>query len=569
MKLRQILTALALMAISASSAENIYITGDATDKGWNLHEPDEMKLAYDEATRLYSWTGNLRQGGAFRFITGSNWYPTYTIATNQTSTVGEGTHPLQRDEEPRPGEPAFKVLKGGNYSLTLSIDNPDNMSMTLTLNEYFGPEICLIGAGSPAGWDTGRAQEYKMTRGDDGHYRWTGLLTDAEGGRFRFLTESGWWPSYTTSEKTDRHEIEPGNTYPVKYYDNQPNADNAFSITQPGYYSIDLELIPDDDSYNYYEETDFERGNMTITRADLNLYLLGNAGPAGWDLATAMGYPLTNLGNGRYTWTGDLNAIPNTNATIRFVTGFGWYPGLVPDVDGDKDQIIRNGNSYAMRFRQSAGGSFEITESGNYTLDLDIFTATPTLTVTRNGEPTGEPMEPVKPAGQLYICGSALCGVPGGWSQNIDYIKPMTPTDNADEFSWTGMLYATGGEFKFRDNGPDNGSWEGWVSATPDNLTVTPSETYPIEKTGDGVADSKFIIPADGNYTITANTSLKTMTITEAPLNAIGAITSDTHNTPEVIYNLNGIRVSSDPASLLPGIYIVVANGSTQKITVK
>lgn len=564
-RITSIIAAITIMT-SATAAENIYITGDATDKGWNLHEPDEMKLAYDEASDLYLWTGNLRQGGAFRFITGGNWYPTYTTTENQTTAVSEGVHPIRLDNEQRPGEPAFKALKGGNYTIGLSLND---MTMTLTANELYGPEICLIGGGSPAGWDTGRAQEFRMTRGDDGRYRWSGLMTDSEGGRFRFLTESGWWPSYTTAQKTDRHEVESGQTYDLKYYDNQPNADNAFSITEPGWYTIEIELIPDDETYDYYEETDFERGRMTITRGEMNLYLVGNAGPAGWNLDSAMGYPLSRGENGHFTWTGDLTAIPNTNATVRFITGYGWYPGLVPDVDGDKDQIIRHGNSYAMRYRQSGGGSFEITESGNYTLDLDVLTATPTLSVTRNGDLTGEPVDPVKPAGKLNICGSALCGVPGGWSQNTDYIKPMTPTGNDDEFSWTGMLYATGGEFKFRDNDHTNGSWDGWVSATPENFDVTEPGTYPIEKTGDGVADSKFVIMTDGLYTVTADISARTMTITPAGADAAETVSADILNSGTRIYDLTGRPAGNDTARLAPGIYIVETAGKLTKTVIK
>ena len=140
----------------------------------------------------------------------------------------------------------------------------------------------------------------------------------------------------------------------------------------------------------------------------------------------------------------------------------------------------------------------------------------------------------------------------------------MATTANPGEFTWTGTLYE-GCEYKFRYNGPDNGDWSGLVADYAENHTVSAGETHPIVPTGDGVPDSKFVLAATGQYTITASTYGYSKTMTIIPAGEQGGVDDIICDSQAAVtyFNLQGLEV----ANPRPGtVYIMVTGGKSSKI---
>ena len=113
---------------------------------------------------------------------------------------------MQYDADSRPSDPAFRVGTGGIYTVIL---DTEKLTMTLQLKELIiDTDLYMIGAGTPAGWSTGDARNWKLKQ-EGRHYSWTGPLTrkadDAGDGRFFFLANSAneWWPRYISCDNTE------------------------------------------------------------------------------------------------------------------------------------------------------------------------------------------------------------------------------------------------------------------------------------------------------------------------------------------------------------------------------
>ena len=201
------------------------------------------------------------------------------------------------------------------------------------------------------------------------------------------------------------------------------------------------------------------------------------------------------------------------------------------------------------------------------------------LTVTRNGDV-------VVKEEKLFICGSALHDVADNNWNTPERIKEMTPTETPNEFTWTGQMYVEGGaQFKFRDHEAGHASWDGYVNDINADLPIESGKTYTMRKSTDaGAGDGKWTINESAEYTVTANTAAKTMTITKKNSSAIEAVEAErltvtvTGRTATVageatVYDALGRTVATvtDGSLTLPaaGIYIIASNGNTAKIAVK
>ncbi len=562
---------------AVKATENLYLIGNATPAGWDTGKAPEMTKTDGD----FTWTGTLvgkdatgtdgKANPRFKFlIDGKQWEisvtANYDIEGNTTVTSGE-TMPLYVRPTTNTGnDNAFQVETTGEYSISVNLAD---MTMVCTLDkEIEYPDIFITGGATKAGWNNNTASlgndtnRQKFTQQADGFYTWTGILNATSGdGRFRFLTSksnNSWWlNSYTTVEETGSYEIETGE-FAIRYWESAsgPQPEAAFKIMATGLYTLTIDL---------------ESMMMTVARTEL--YILGNGAESGWDLGKWNSLPMTIEEDGTYTWQGNLMA----GGTFRMAYAREWWPCIT--TSASSDEMLADGNH---EITWSYGGrSFKVEEDGNYSLVLDFNNMS--LVSTKNGEVIEKPEEALT---QLWICGSALCGKEGGWSNNDEYIKPMEATENPGEFVYTGDLYATGGEFKFRLEGPSSGSWDGFVADYSANTPVESGNVYGIASTSVNHNDRKFLITEDGKYKITANTygENKTLTVEKLGTDALESIASEeftvsvsgrqvTVTGEATVYDAMG-RVAGTVANgtlTLPaaGIYVVAANGNATKIAVK
>ena len=166
------------------------------------------------------------------------------------------------------------------------------------------------------------------------------------------------------------------------------------------------------------------------------LYLIGDATPGGWDNNAAT--EMTRTDNGRFTWTGALQA-----GSFKFILARGTF-----------SPCYNNGREDGTLYYSADGTpdvNFSVSEAGTYRVDVNLFTATLGLT----------PVESIRPPyEQIYfIDGTA------GYT-----FAPMT-RDALDPFLFRyGHVFTTAGDFKFATA---NGSWENNYKATQPNAPYT------------------------------------------------------------------------------------------------
>lgn len=373
-----------IFTLKAQQTHKIYITGDATDFGWTLANPADSGLdGQDDGT--FEWTGKLRQGYYFRFLTTASWDPTYTSVSDWGETVEEGSYELAYDVIQRDSQPAFKVGVGGIYKVVL---DPQSLTMKLTLLErVVEADLYMIGVGSPAGWNTGEARNYKMDA-NSRHYTWTGPLTKAHpadnsgDGRFLFLANGSgdWWPRYT-SDDISRHAqtIQPGKTYTIRRYETNAAEslpgweDPAYVVDIPGIYTVTVDL-----------SEDLSEGTFFIEPA--TLCIIGPAVSGSWSSEELSKYQFVNNNDGTLSFNGDLSLkaeSQNDSGKFRFNKPGDWWPAFVPADNANAD-VNREGE-YDIRWMPHESPAFKINIDGNFTIKLDLNGNSPRMDIHRNG----------------------------------------------------------------------------------------------------------------------------------------------------------------------------------------
>lgn len=219
------------------------------------------------------------------------------------------------------------------------------------------------------------------------------------------------------------------------------------------------------------------------------LYLIGGATPNGWaaDKATPMNAVAGEAG--AFIWSGVLNA-----GDLKFITTLGdFMPSYNKGAD-DTRLVLRERDD-------QPDEKFQIQSGGKYQIKLNV------LNLTIDIAPMEDPE--YKPYPMVYLVGSATAG---GWS--VADATPMEPVaDNADLFTWTGMLQS--GELKFSlDKQTDFGG--AWFLAYEDGLAPNGKEQQMVfSPKGDGGNDRKWKITDAGTYTIELNQLKKVVKITK------------------------------------------------------
>ena len=172
-------------------------------------------------------------------------------------------------------------------------------------------------------------------------------------------------------------------------------------VEKDGMYRIVLDLTDKENNNMTYTITLLEEGlpDPEIT----NLYLLGPAGPAGWDLASA---PALENNNGIFTWEGDLKG----GQEFRFNAQNGnemWFPAIVKEIATGKAVYCENWDAAVYE-------QFKVAENGTYRITVDARELDNiTVTIELVGEGDFAPKPEVKDeyfVKELYMMGPAFDG---------------------------------------------------------------------------------------------------------------------------------------------------------------
>lgn len=349
----------------AYDAANLYVVGSGCEAGWSPDRALEMTKVTDN---VFTWTGDLKATGEFKFIVARDWHPSITcqFETEQqanTTVSGGSVYDLYvRPNDSAGKDNKFQVAKNGNY--TLSVDLND-MKMAATLNENVEVpyDIFIIGSGSPSGWNLDAAMNHKFVRGEDGIYTWSGQLTvnpdDAGSGSFRFITEHDWWRNSFTTAVEDANQTVGTGEYSLRFCPERPANEVSFRIAATGSYTIAL---------------DIKNLKMTVSEKPEYLFIMGNSlngGPGLWDLGWAQECQRTDTPH-VFTWSGRLYAKAEDGNPSQFkflCQGNDWNPGFV---SAEENKPLVKGQPLGIApTKDNPDWKFTVPQDGKYTLSIN------------------------------------------------------------------------------------------------------------------------------------------------------------------------------------------------------
>ena len=303
-------------------------------------------------------------------------------------------------------------------------------------------------------WAWGDATNAKeMTKVSDGVFTWTGDCVQWE---FKFITSNADPDDYWTG------------------YFRDPNAADYWTM---------IESTRDNQCMFKLDDVGLPGGNYTIT-ANLNtlkvtveknevlpehLYIYFWE----WVNVVAGAQEMTNLGEGKFTWSGRAPRWEFKFLTAKAV-GDDYWTGYFRDPDAEDYWTLKESNEEVM-FKLGERGF----RDGYYTINVDL----KTLKVT------------VIP--HIWLIGSAF-----SWGWSLADAQEMTYTGDG-AFTWSGHMYAE--IFKFLVV-PDEW-WGYWRDASA-------AEYWTATENGDG--DVQFQVPAEGDYNLGFNMLTKLVTLTAA-----------------------------------------------------
>lgn len=256
----------------------LYLIGSATPNGWSAGDATPMTVEQGTAGS-FVWQGPLT-AGEFKFITTlGEFAPSYNKA--------EGDNKLYyRESFDDPYDVPFTVTEPGGYQVKVNL-----VTMSIELKQMAGPaynELWFVGGFT--GWS------FKpMTRNPVNPYlfHYNGMLTSGSGSdEFKIATVPGFDPSVVFL-RPETNNQGAGTELPVVSWSESQRGDDFKWRIDDGAYKIKLDIR--ENIIDIVPFTPFTE-----------MYLVGDASAAGWDIANAI--PMVQSDTYVFTWTGTLAA---------------------------------------------------------------------------------------------------------------------------------------------------------------------------------------------------------------------------------------------------------------------
>ncbi|MCR5003093.1 MAG: SusF/SusE family outer membrane protein [Bacteroidales bacterium] len=322
------------------------------------------------------------------------------------------------------------------------------------------PAVYVIGSSLPGGWNLDKALRMQY-KGDNVYY----IKTQLDEGEIKLPSGTPNFDDCYVASVSDFEVSDNCEDVPVLSEDGTP--DNKFVIKKASWWEITLDISAPKITFTYDD---------TIELEPQSLYLVGPATGNGWYMPTEK-YALTATSYTTYTYSarmlaGEFKLLRNTDS---------WNPAYTAAGTEDNTNML---------YGADTDYKFVIDRTAVWTLSVD----TEALTISYSYDDST-----VEDYTSLWMIGSATSG---GWSNSESDLTSMTDMGN-NVFTWTGDLVA--GEFKFMTV-PGHWSYCYGVSSTDSDKLV-----YNLE----AGTDNKITVATDGNYTVTADLSNLTWTLTE------------------------------------------------------
>ncbi|WP_291862679.1 SusF/SusE family outer membrane protein [Marinilabilia sp.] len=309
-------------------SETLYLIGDATPNGWSADEATPLTQKASDPTS-FTYSGAL-SAGELKFITEQGQFmPSYNKGADDNTLVF-------RTEDTQPDD-KFLIEEGGIYAIELNL-----VDLTISIEKQEGPAyevLYMVGDATPNGWDIANAVE--MTQNPDNlfQFTWEGVLTTGEF-KIPVNRNSDWGQDMFMPEPDD----------PTKAFLHEGGTDGDYKwvIESENYYYITLDL-----------------SDNSISIEPFNLYMVGSAGPSGWDIGNAT--ELTQDPDNWYifTYEGPMNA-----GEFKFPVN--------QNSDWGQDMYMRDPSDATKMYRHIGGEdddnkwTIPAGEEGDYILTLNV-----------------------------------------------------------------------------------------------------------------------------------------------------------------------------------------------------
>lgn len=336
----------------------LYLIGDATPNGWSADNATPMTRTDNG---IFTWEGDLK-AGQLKFITTlGQFVPSYN--------KGADGNPILRSTFDEPDE-QWSITEPHTYKITVNL-----LAGTIEMVQTEGVKPLydeLFFVGNATGWSF-----VKMTHDalDPYLFRYGRFFEAGKGGDFKFGTASGSWDNmYMAMEanapisSSDARFVKGGTD--TKWYLKDEECGKAYKIC--------LDIRSGKEKMYMREFTPYPM-----------VYLVGDATPAGWDIANAT--PMASTGSPYiFTWTGQLNAGELKFTCDRQADWMGaWFlcaAGNDAEPTGKAESMLfvdKSDNAFKAQYREINVGDIDqkwkITSSGTYTITLNQLEETITI----------------------------------------------------------------------------------------------------------------------------------------------------------------------------------------------
>lgn len=319
--------------------EHLFIVGDATPNGWDITKATELGRTTTDPSE-FTYYGQLSSGN-FKFAVNQNSSWDQDFYTRDPSDDNKMVY----NEGGSGADLQWTIDTAGLYRITVNIVN-----LTIKTEKMNAPQfsdLYIVGDASPSGWDINTPVAFTQDNSNPFIFTLECLL---KAGHFKiFAGNTGDWCGDWYRPMVDDQGLVNGAVQQLKGCD--PDLKWKVSSADEARYKITLNA-----------------GNNTIKFEKVDVYLIGDATPNGWNMGSLV--PMQKNGS-IYTWTGPLAA--GEFKFTKFNTS--WCDGteLVADTP---NQSIANPAFHAREKCAGDDNKWKVTAPGNYSITLNLDTNT-------------------------------------------------------------------------------------------------------------------------------------------------------------------------------------------------
>ncbi|SIT96219.1 SusE outer membrane protein [Epilithonimonas bovis DSM 19482] len=322
--------------------DHLFIVGDATPGGWDITKSVELTKSTTDPSE-FTYYAQLSTGN-FKFAVSQSTTGTQDFYTRDPSDDNK----IVYNEGGSGADLQWVIDTAGLYRVTVNL-----ISLSIKIEKMNAPQfsdIYIVGDASPSGWDVSNPVAFKQDTTNPFIFT---LECSLKEGNFKILAgTTGDWCGDWYRPMVDNQGLTDGAIQQLKGCD--PDLKWKVSASDAARYKITLNAA-----------------NNTIKFEKINVYMIGDATPNGWNMGTLA--PMQKNGS-VYTYTGELN--PGSFKFTKFNTS--WCDGTEL-VAKTKDQSITNG-AFMEREKCEGGDAtdlkWKVTTKATYTVTLNLDTNT-------------------------------------------------------------------------------------------------------------------------------------------------------------------------------------------------